>query len=265
MHATADTANLEDIVTTLTAFFDDAIIELSPDGLEVERITQNRNVYVEVEATSTAFSELGESGKQFAVGLEDVERNLRLLRQNDVETVRLAVDGDRLGLYGGPYTYTQRLKTKQTVRRRADRPSLDYESEVRLGGDKFTSAVSAGASVAETLVFETRADDGVFVVRGGEGDDQTMEVTYDDVTTDADERSVIESQYSTDILASIADITPDDSVVTVEFSQGSAAQIQTGLVDGAVRVQYIISPPTPAEQSPDTASAQPDSSPSMPD
>jgi len=238
--ATVEAGVLDSYLDCLTAFVDEAKVELAADGLHVEAVDAATVAGVladlpagEFESYDAGCGLVGVNiGKlQTAIGLADGSEAIVTLYLNP-ETRKLDVDGS-------DFSYSVGLIDPDSVRQSPDRPDLDLSNRVTLGASQFKRAVDGVDNVSDHAAFHVEPDDeALFVVGEGDLDDGEFEFTLDDHLHDFDAEKPSTSLFSheyldkvTGKLAGPVDIDTDDQMpIWLTFERNGAT------------VEYMIAP-----------------------
>ena len=242
MNAKILTKYLKQTVATAESVHQEAVVEFSPEGLEIRIDDPAGTAYAFIEIDINAFDNFEASEGSFGIDIPDLSKSLKYIDDDDITELNLTDDRSSLIIHGSGQKST--LKPIATQHVECDIPELDvnYSAEVTVPGSEFTQAIKAANEFSDQLIFYIQEDKAELRLRG-EGDlNETERVLGDDLLEDIQVGPAY-NVYSLDYLTSLANAIEDDVLVHLKLAEEERPmEISFEITGGDGSVEYVLAP-----------------------
>lgn len=251
MYVEVDPQKFKDGLNSVSQLVDEALLEVSNNGIETSAVDPANVGMVEMEMTADSFKQLDTNNETLAVKVNELEKAVTRLQDELVEdsedrTLHMTIDEEthRLRVWCEPGTmeFTISLLDPDSVREQPNIPDIDLASTVELKGEYFDHVIqSAQKSGFDHITVGTTVDDVTFICEG-DIDDFTVVANEDDFGVYSVDGGEVDSIYSIDYFDDIRKGLPDGQQVTIEVGNDFPISISAENEDKDINISYDVAP-----------------------
>lgn len=230
---------LDAIVAPSTVFTGEALLSITPDGLELSATDKARVAWVEISLSATAFESYEAAPMETALDLARVDTILNLLDGRHPISISIDPDEHMLSIYGPRLSYRSALLDPTTVPAVFETLDTAHPAKVRLSGAELNQPVELADLAASRLsVSVDPAQDHIT----GRADDLQDSVYFELPADDGrwlrpDDGA---AEVALDYLAPVQRTIPDDVAVTLALRDRESLSFQYPIADGAGNVTFTL-------------------------
>lgn len=234
---------LRPVLAAVGALVDECRLTFGPDGLRAAAMDPSTVAAVDARLDADAAAAYEADGTVVGVDVDRLGRVLAMADGDDVVTLALDADSDRLHVVAADLSYATGLLDPASVRGTPGAADLAFEhtASLTLPGETIGRFVTAAGMVADHVGLRVDPDARTFVAAAaGDTDDVRFVVPADEAT--AFEAGAAGSLYSLSYLEGIERAVPAGAAVRLALGERAPLGVEYDVADGRGRVEAFVAP-----------------------
>lgn len=233
--------SIKSIVDSLAKLVDEVAIIVSNEGLSLKALDPARVALIEVILPSTSFLEY-EVNEETTIGMSMANLSKLLTRLKKGDRFELFVKEDYVGItIHAAVKRTYRFKNLEVQVPEIPEASLEFSVEAQVLADAIKQAIKDAETVGDTLEFEAKDDQALFM-RGVGGTIAETKLTREmPALIDLVVKEPAKSAYSIEYLKNVVALTKIAEATTIKFSSDAPVYLEFSLA-GEGRVKFLLAP-----------------------
>lgn len=238
--ATIEASLLQDVLTALQVFVDDARIHLTDEGLGIRAVASANVGMIELRIPKRVFEQYRTPGGLLGLDLERFGDALGMANDDDLVSLTLNPATRKLETEIDGLEFEMACLDPETIRADPEIPELEMDVDVTFAKAELSQASKAANLIADHIEIAGNPEDDA-VVFGAEGDSDDMQYTVDDDLDAVDSLAESSGLYSLEYVKDARKGMPKSWQVQMRFGQEHPTEFTYQLGD-AIDVRTMIAP-----------------------
>jgi proliferating cell nuclear antigen len=238
--ATVEASLLQDVVTAVRAFVDEARVHLSDQGLGIKAVDTANVGMIEIRMPEKVFEQYETPGGLIGLDLDRFAEVLGMANKGQLVSLTLNKATRKLEVEVDGLEFEMSCLDPETIRSDPEIPELEMDVDVTFAKAELRQAYKAANLIADHIEVAGNPEDDV-VVFGAEGDSDDMQYTVDDDLDAIDDISESSALYSLDYIKDARKGMPRSCQTRMRFGQDHPIEFTYQLGD-AIDVRTMIAP-----------------------
>jgi proliferating cell nuclear antigen len=238
--ATIEASLLQDVLTALGAFVDEARVHLTDEGLGIKAVDPANVGMTEIRMPTMVFEQYETPGGLLGLDLERFSDVLGMANKGDLVSLTLNEATRKLEVEVDGLEFELACLDPETIRSDPEIPDLEMDVDVTFAKSELSQAYKAANLIADHIEVAGNPKDEA-VVFAAEGDSDNMQYTVDDDLDAIDSLAESSALYSLDYVKDARKGMPRSCQVELRFGQDHPIEFTYQLGD-AIDVRTMIAP-----------------------
>ncbi|MFC6954906.1 DNA polymerase sliding clamp [Halorubellus litoreus] len=238
--ATVEASLLQDVVTAVRAFVDEARVHLSEEGIGIKAVDPANVGMTEIRMPTMVFEQYETPGGLIGLDLERFAEVLGMANKGQLVSLSLNEATRKLEIKVDGLEFELSCPDPETIRSDPEIPELEMDVDVTFAKAELSQAYKAANLIADHIEVAGSPEDEA-VVFAVEGDSDDMQYTVDDELDTIDSLTDSSSLYSLDYVKDARKGMPRSCQIGMRFGQDHPIEFTYQLGD-AIDVRTMIAP-----------------------
>ena len=198
--ATINTNVLQSSIRALSAFIDETLLIVTPDGISTTAIDVSNAGMASINIPSTECTVFDVTDAELGIDLTRFKEILGMANKSNDVTLELDDDTHKLGIAFDGFVYTIALLDPTNLRKQSNVPQLELPAEITIEGSAFKRAVKAASMVGDYAMMGVQ-DNTFFMSATGDSDNVRLDLSGSELIDlkPADVSSLYSLEYLSDM------------------------------------------------------------------
>jgi len=238
--ATIEASLLQNVLTALQAFVDEARVHLSEEGIGIKAVDPANVGMIEIRMPKLVFEQYQTLGGRIGLDLDRFANVLGMANKGDLVSLALDAETRKLKVEANGLEFELACIDPETIRGDPEIPDLEMDVDVTFAKNELSQGYKAANLIADNIEVTGSPEDDA-VVFAAEGDSDDMEYTVDDNLDAIDDLSESSALYSLDYVKDARKGMGRSCQTGMRFGQDHPIEFTYQLGD-AIDVRTMIAP-----------------------
>jgi len=190
---------LKNFVSTVTGVVEEAKVEVTEDGFELQAVNPAHTLMVEASIPKDEFETYDEDMGELRLNLDKIYEFLKLLDRDDIVDIEL----EEVDLILESGYFERKMRMLEEGLRGEETPDIEFKNELKVEGNQVKTAIKAVKAITDHIEIELDEEDSEIRFRGAEDEDEVELELGEDDFEEYDIEESAKSMYALDLMKSV--------------------------------------------------------------